>query len=366
MGRRAGHRPVPAVVVPACLRCSLFQRRHSRQMSSPTPAPAQDSGAQSSPQGVSAFAAKVLDQLSLSAWLPAGLLAATLTLLLQFRHQGSADLHAALTAIGDRWLAVLLLALPVLVLGTLTTQAFSYGAIRALEGYWIRRRPAGWLLLILIRWQVRRWKRLKERKRRYARVAFDNAEGRYSSLPAEVVMALRAQAHELSPVALGNTEHRMLFEQLNWRSACDPWDLAKFDDVREAVKEYPERSRIMPTRLGNILRATEDAIVKATDEDLATFALRRRSWLEPRAQLQHDQFRTRLDMYCTLVFVAFIIAGVTILLTIGRDELLAPFAIIAAGFAVLGILAYHAALSSARGYCTMLRMMKEAQTPGSL
>jgi hypothetical protein len=280
---------------------------------------------------------------------------------LQFRYQGSADLQAALTAMSESWVAVLLLALPVLVLGTLTTQAFSFGAIRALEGYWTRRRPAQWLVSVLTRWQVWRWERLKDRKRRYARLAFDNAESRYSGLPTDVVMALRAQAHELSPVKLNSPGQRLLMGQLNWRSACDPWDLAKFDEAREAIKEYPERSRILPTRLGNILRATEDCIVKDSGEDLVTFALRRRSWLESRAQAQHDQFRTRLDMYCTLVFVAFGLAGIAMVLTIGEEELLASFSVIAAGYVSLGFLAYHAALSSARGYCTMLRLMLEAR-----
>ena len=41
-------------------------------MSPATHAPAQDSGLQPTPDGISAFIAKVLDQLSLSAWLPSG------------------------------------------------------------------------------------------------------------------------------------------------------------------------------------------------------------------------------------------------------------------------------------------------------
>jgi hypothetical protein len=349
--------PTHSYVLRRALLGADVRRDHSVRMSAPTLSPATESGVESAPDGISALVAKVLDQLSLSAWLPAGLLAATLSLLLQFRSQGSADLDQALEAISQGWLAVLLLAAPVLVLGTLTTQAFSFGAIRALEGYWMRRRPARWLRGGMVRFQVWRWEGLKKRKKRYARVAFDNAEARFTGIPSEVVMALRAEAHELAPITLNDPGHRVLFDRLDWRSACDPWDLARFDDTREAVKEYPSRFRMLPTRLGNILRATEDHLVAVTGEDLVTFALRRRTRLEPRAQRQHDQFRTRLDMYCTLVFVSLGIAALSMMLVIGEAQLLVPFMFIAAGFIVLALVAYQAALGSARGYCTILRLM---------
>jgi hypothetical protein len=227
----------------------------------------------------------------------------------------------------------------------------------------MRRRPARWLRSGLIRWHVWRCDRVESRRKRYARLAFDNAESRYASLPSEVVLALRAQAHELAPLKLTDQDSRQL-SGLDWRSACDPWDLARYDDAREAAKEYPERSRILPTRLGNVLRASEDYVVKVTGEDLETFALRRRAWLEPRVQLQHDQFRTRLDMYCTLVFVALALAVTTVLLTIGQEALRIPFFVIAAGFVTVGLAAYQAAVASARGYCTILRLMASLPKPG--
>lgn len=335
-------------------------------MSSRPSRPESESGTQPSPDGISALAAKVLDQLSLSAWLPAGLFAATLSLLLQFRHQGSADLTTALEAFSREWLAILMLAVPVLVLGTLMTQAFSFGAIRALEGYWMRHPPALWLRNLLVRLQVSRLERAKKRKSRYARRAFDNAMDRFVGIPSEVVMALRAQAYGLAPVSLSDADHLLMFKKLDWRHACDPWDLARFDDAREAVKEYPKRFRILPTKLGNILRATEDELVEATGEDLVTFALHRRSWLEPRAQQQHDQFRTRLDMYCTLYFVSLALAGTALILLFGSTtELLYPFLFIALGFLVLALVAYRAALGSARGYCTILKLMQASAPPGT-
>lgn len=317
---------------------------------------ANESAPERSPEGISAFAAKVLDQLSVSAWLPAGLFTVTLSLLLQFRAQNSTDLGAALKDIGSNWLPVLLLAVPVLVLGTLLTQAFSFGAIRALEGYSMRRWPLRLVRGLLVRVRVWLWERLKRRKRRLAGAAFDAVEAQYSSLPAEVVLALRAQAHELSPVVLSDPAMRTILEKVDWRSACEPWDMARYEDASEKLKEYPERFRMLPTKLGNILRATEDAVVAKTGEDLVTFALRRRSLLQPRAQMQHDQFRTRLDMYCTLVFVSAGTALVAVVLGLGTD-LQTPFFVVGGGFVILAFAAYQAAVGSARGYCTLLRLM---------
>ena len=331
-------------------------------MSEPTLPRSAPQGLDPGPSGLSAFAAKVLDQLSLSAWLPAALFTVTLSLLLQFRSQGSANLGDALDVIGVNWLPVLLLALPVLVLGTLLTQAFSFGAIRVLEGYWMRPWPASYVRNLLVRFRVWLFERLKKRKRRLSGAAFDAAEERYANLPSEIVMALRAQAHELRPVTLTDPQMRQKFEMLDWRKACEPWHLARFDDVSERLKEYPERSRILPTKLGNVLRATEDFVVALTGEDLVTLALRRRSLLEPRVQRQHDQFRTRLDMYSTLVFVAVAIAVVAVGLGLGTG-VLEPFLAVAVGFLGLAGVAYQAAVGSARGYCTLLRLM--ASLPAS-
>ena len=310
-------------------------------------------------KGLSAFAAKVLDQLSLTAWLPAALVSATLALLLQFRTQNSVNLQTALDAIQKNWIAVLLLAVPVLVLTTLTTQAFSFTAIQFLEGYGMRRRPLRWLRDLMTWHQVRRLNSLRERKRRYGGRAFDRSEGEWANEPAEIVLALRAAAHELADVTLPTEEMREHYAGLDWRTMCEPWDLARWDDVRGSIDECPTRARILPTKLGNVLRSTEDFVIAGTDEDLATFAIRRRPLLDPLAQRQHDQFRDRLDMYCTLVFVCAALAVAAPLLSYNRCLLRGPFVVIAVGFVLLAIVSYSAAVTSARGYCTQLRLMKE-------
>jgi hypothetical protein len=86
--------------------------------------------------GLSAFVARVLDQLSISAWLPSAFLTVAGAFLLQFRAQRSLNIATAATALTKHPPTVLILAIPVLVSTTLVTQAFSFEAIRILEGYW--------------------------------------------------------------------------------------------------------------------------------------------------------------------------------------------------------------------------------------
>ncbi len=72
--------------------------------------------------------------------------------------------------------------------------------------------------------------------------------------------------------------------------------------------------------------------------------------------MQHDQFRTRLEMYCTLVLVSgFLLALIPIVLTghIGVAAVATTFA----SFAAMAVVSYLAAIASAGGYCSVLRQM---------
>src|SRR5437763_1360450 len=124
--------------------------------------------------GLSAFAARILNQLSLSAWLPSAFLTVAGSFLLQFRAQRSLNLADAANAITKHPATVLILALPVLISTTLVTQAFSFEAIRALEGYW-RRPGIASLRNPMIRWHVWRRGRLRSRRRKASAKAFAHA-----------------------------------------------------------------------------------------------------------------------------------------------------------------------------------------------
>jgi hypothetical protein len=308
------------------------------------------------PDGVSAFIAKVLNQLSLSAWLPAAVFAASVTMLAQFRSQKSLSVGHALKAITDHPGPILILILPVLVLTTMLTQAFSFGAIRALEGYWMRRGPMAWSRSLMIRRHAGRRDRLEKRRAKLAKKAFDRVRTAYlGEYSFAIVAALELQAVEQDVPELPE-EDQATYDTLTWRDLCKPWDLAKVDQMDLQLKDYPElETRTMPTKLGNLLRRTEDSLQNAGD-DVQGFAMRRRGLVSARVQTQHDQFRDRLDMYCTLVFVSAVLVVVCIAALWDRVRWWQTTSI-ALGFALFAIVCYGSAIASARGYCVALRQM---------
>ncbi len=74
-------------------------------------------------------------------------------------------------------------------------------------------------------------------------------------------------------------------------------------------------------------------------------------------QVEHDKFRDRLEMYCTLVFVSAALLIFTAVILLGSGVDLAAIAIIAGSFVALSGASYLAAIASAGGYCSALREM---------
>ena len=113
---------------------------------------------------------------------------------------------------------------------------------------------------------------------------------------------------------------------------------------------YPISSRILPTKLGNLIRATEDTL-QSTNGDLQGSVLRRYVMVSREVQIQYDQSRNRLEMYCILVFVSALLVILTPIILLGSDIRVAAIAIISGIFAVLSMASYGAAIASASGYC---------------
>jgi hypothetical protein len=327
-------------------------------MDSPTVASSPDATAGSA-DGLSAFVARILDQLSLSAWLPAAFLAASLALLLQFRGDKSADLLKAVRTLTADPVRVLVLIIPVLVLTTVVTQAFSFEAIRTLEGYWRRRGPASVARTLMIKRHVRRANALTKRRQKVCEIAYYTAEPKIlrANIPLPIVYAMKAQALELeNPAPLTDDEKNELNKR-NWENWCDAWHIAKIEHLRDAEEAYPlETSRILPTKLGNLIRATEDAL-QHTGGDVQGFALRRYAGVPRLVQAEHDKFRSRLDMYCTLVFVSASLLILAPLILFQSGIGIHVIAIISVCFGTLSEASYLAAIASARGYCSALREM---------
>ncbi len=149
------------------------------------------------PAGLSAFAAKVLDQMSLSAWLPAAFLALSLTMLVSFKQVGRVDIADAAQVVADDWLAFLLLALPTLVCVTLLTQATAFEAIRLLEGYWPHKAGLNRMSKWLIGRQLLRKEELNRKRLAMRTQAFSEARAAWRTVAnAAVVDALEMAATE--------------------------------------------------------------------------------------------------------------------------------------------------------------------------
>lgn len=120
-------------------------------------------------------------------------------------------------------------------------------------------------------------------------------------------------------------------------------------NVERRLRDYPKCNRILPTRLGNMLRAHED---QTGIPQVRTFIQEVFDTLPVSLRTEHDEQRTRLDLYCSMVFV------------LGFSELIAaarlgahhwPYAATAIAIAVIGMFVmYRAALASARAYGSLL------------
>jgi hypothetical protein len=274
-------------------------------------------------------------------------------MLYQFRQQGSMELSEALGAFAELSWTALLLAIPLVVLAAMLTQAFSFGAIRALEGYW-RRIPLRWLTPPLVRFQFWRKHALQRKYAKVSKKAFDAIRPELDEGEGTVLIELAAKMIRGEGVSSEDPELLWRATQIGWQARCHPWHRARMENLLDAVREFPVDSGLLPTRLGNVLRSTEDGL-RHVDGDLEGYVYRRREKVPARVLEQHDQFRTRLDMYCTLVFVAAFLAVLSpvLLFELPRVQgmLMAGFFLALAGSS------YVAAVASARGYCVTLRAL---------
>jgi hypothetical protein len=86
-------------------------------------------------QSLSELVAKILDQLAVSAWLPAGVLV-VLGVAIGSLRAANGHVSHAIASLGSLSLSALVLLVIGIVLATVLTQAFQFEAIRVLEGYW--------------------------------------------------------------------------------------------------------------------------------------------------------------------------------------------------------------------------------------
>lgn len=344
---------------------SVEPSRKSPAESAERSAPRPPAGSTATPEtlepteGISQFIRKVLDQLSLSAWLPATMFVGCGALLVQLIGQRDLDISAAVRALTNKPLGILVVGLFGLVVSAIVIQAFSFEVIRFLEGYWGVTRLGSGLAQIKITGQLCQLHKLRARHTRLERRAFALARKVMleKGIDRDVINILEDGVYK-RPLGHYSEEVRKEAYALGWRRFSRPQALGPLDRLLNRLDDYPDDHRVLPTRLGNVLRAREDEL-RLDDGDLEGLVMRQYERIPPRVRIHHDQFRTRLDMYCTLFFVFLLLMFLSLgLVAISVKPLLA--AAFPASFVVLAVVSYAAAITSARGYGAALRAIQKS------
>ncbi len=201
----------------------------------------------------------------------------------------------------------------VIVVTTMLTQSFAFEAIRVLEGYWGPFLPLEWLTDLgssRFRWSARYliWRRgrllgaavaqveQKLRRKEKERLASGGSafftDARLGHLSRSI----------LEEDAQGNPDEAMRnwVKRYRWRRDLDSSTSRRLTNVETRLRDYPEPGRALPTRLGNVIRHYED---NTGERNLESFVQRVWHMLPFSLQIQHDEYRARLDLYCTMVFV---------------------------------------------------------------
>lgn len=306
-------------------------------------------------ESISQLLARILDQLSVSAWLPAGALVFIVLFYANLRI-AKADPVRAIQAISSMGWGSLVLVVGAIVLATMISQAFEFGAIRLLEGYW----GTGWFASQLsdLGCAVHIWQRdrLTRRKNALEDEAFARARARMRVSPELRVIADILEATRLGEAMPTHSSDSDLQRALEYR-----WvDWARAKDIRRLNEltrrlegDYPEVThRVLPTRFGNVIRIYEDRVDRPGRGPLPGLVQRVFHELPFTLQVEHDQFRSRLNLYSSMVIV-FVLAAVAAVPALGWSDWRPP-AIMAAVALAMALLSYQAAIASARAYGMLL------------
>jgi len=107
-----------------------------------------------------------------------------------------------------------------------------------------------------------------------------------------------------------------------------------------------------------VLRAAEDSIELDEGENIEGFVIRHYDQLSPALKSQHDDYRTRLDMYCCLVLV-FSILVVFSFATLVFVKPLWGMVIAATVYGSMAYISYLAAIATARNYGLIIQEMPQ-------
>src|SRR6266516_4271034 len=197
-------------------------------------------GSEKATETLSQFVARVLNQLPLSAWLPAAALVLLLALVTQLGAvldrkpppAGPLDaLGRAFAAISRTSIGGALLLIAAVVVLTMVTQAFAFEAIRVLEGYWGTNRQAEWYANLraehfrksLARLDRRLGQLTEDAWAHAARAIEDAARRAPPGAPAwtpDMISVLGSQLLGTVPLVTLTEEEMRRVQRLDWKPAC--------------------------------------------------------------------------------------------------------------------------------------------------
>lgn len=332
---------------------------------STTSAPASSSSPAQAPAGLSAFVARVLDQLSVSAWLPAAFLLLGAYCAVQVRLAGG-DLEDALSRLGGTTLEGLVLLLGAIVVLTTLTQAFEFGAIRLLEGYWGCGRVQQAIADRLSKRFVRRRRSAAAERSELLRRAWATARLSYGQFvdDIEIVNYIEADLADMRTKPTLTSEQLAKLNDNDWQPFASPDAMRRLAAHEAAVRRLPAPHRILPTRLGNTLRSHEDRANTVLHGSVEGMVHRTYHRLPVHLQVELDQYRNRLGLYASLVATSAVLSVFASAVTYSAHDWALPICL--AGGLWLSATFYRAAISSADAYGGMLQEIAQLQTSGEL
>jgi hypothetical protein len=316
-------------------------------------------------ESLSQFFARVLDQLSITSWLPAVMLVAIVLVLSQLA-KSDGSFREAFDSIGKMGAAAIVFLVISVVIAAMFAQAFEFEAIRAVEGYWPNRGPGGWLT---------RRRRNKKRKDRddlqedlveIARKALESARAglrEKEGLGTGAYDALEAYVLNLPQLDSTDATDKAKAKRLvtTWKRHADPTAVNRLEDVERRLNEFPElQYRVLPTNLGNLVRAVEDRVHDPSEGRLENFAIHVLDQLPRSIVAAFREQRRRLDLYCGLVFVfaGSFLPAVAVSLSFPNSRVEAAVAIPLV-LVLAALISYRAALASGRKFGLALMAIRE-------
>jgi hypothetical protein len=299
--------------------------------------------------------ARILDQLSISSWLPS-IFVVTAAVVYGNLAVNGGKVDTTVDSVAHMGGGPIGLLVGAVVLTNVLTQAFEFEAIRMLEGYWGSSRITRALAALPLRRQIGRVERLEGRRGRLRVKAY--AEIGVCERDTPEVRAAKQRILVGEPPDVEHPAAAQIAELAGWQSAVGASTVRGIEAVERELESFPSAVHdVLPTRLGNTLRAYEERAAAGSAGPLEGSVQRVFHQLPMPMQLEHDQFRHRLDLYCNMTLLCLLsgAAGAGVLSTVGWKHV-----VVAAGAsAVLAWLFYRSAVASAAGYGQVLISISE-------